>query len=98
MLGCNRGAAMEHFQATVQLLDLVEPDEATARRKVEEQLRAAGFSRWQVIGLGLQGMVTPPRLPYRPSQKGTDTRRTGARMLLAAAFAWILWLVWLLGN
>jgi hypothetical protein len=89
---------MGHFQATVRLLDLVEPDEATARRKVEEQLRVAGFSRWQVIGLGTQGMVAPPQPPYRPLQKSTDTRRTGARMLFAAAFAWIMWLVWLLQN
>ncbi|MFI5395524.1 MAG: hypothetical protein ACHQ9S_08325 [Candidatus Binatia bacterium] len=89
---------MEHFQVTVRLLELLEPDAATARLKVEERLRAAGFSRWQIISLGLQAMVTSPQPPYRPPQRRPNTREAGVGMLLAAAVAWLLWLVWLLGG
>jgi hypothetical protein len=88
---------MAHFEARVRLFDVVESNAPAARRAIEERLRAAGFSRWQIVRVGLQGAitqsVTPPRRIVR-----TDVSYAGGGLLVAAVVAWTLWFLWLLAS
>lgn len=89
---------MAHFEAMVRLFDIVEPDPLDARRAVEERLRAAGFTRWHVVSVGLQGASTnrAARLPRRVMR--TDVSYAGGGLLVAAVVAWTLWFLWLLAG
>jgi len=85
---------MPHYEATVRVLDIVEPDTSAARRIVEEQLRAAGFSRCQVVHVGIQGAARRPR---RVAERvGENT--AGGNLFVAAVVAWGLWFLWLLAG
>lgn len=86
---------MAHFEATVRVLDLEEPDALLARRHVEERLRAAGFRRWQIVGLGVEGSRPRPVRMRRRSPRLNATYFEQA-MLLTAAVVWVLWFVWML--
>lgn len=88
---------MAHFEATVRLFDIVEPDTVSARRAVDERLRAAGFTRWQIASIGLQGTTTrAPRVSRRPMR--ADVSYAGGGLLVAAVVAWTLWFLWLLAG
>jgi hypothetical protein len=88
---------MAHFEATVRLLDVIASDPPGARRAIEERLRAAGFSRWQIVRVGPLGATTrrvePPRRLARP-----DASYLGGGLLVAAGVAWTLWFLWILAS
>jgi len=90
---------MAQFEATVRLFDVVETDGPAARRSVEERLRGAGFTRWQIVAIGAQGSMSSPartRPPRRPARRETATYSGG--LLVAAVVAWALWFLWLLAG
>jgi hypothetical protein len=98
------GGGMAHFEVTVRLSDVNESDGPAARRAIEERLRAAGFSRWQIVGVGLQG-ATPKSMPQRRTnieprrrEGQPDMSRAGGGLLVAAVVAWTLWFLWLLAG
>jgi len=86
---------MAQFQATVRIYELTEHDGSAARRTVEERLRAAGFNRWRIVNIGVQGATTPtaprPPMPARVSY-------AGGGLLVAGITAWALWFLYLLGG
>ena len=89
---------MAHFEATVRVFDVIESDATTARRALEERLRTSGFTRWQIVSIGLQGAISRPvtvrgRRPIR-----AQASYAGGGMLVAAVVAWALWFLWLLAN
>lgn len=88
---------MAHFEATVRLLDVTESDPPAARRAIEERLRAAGFTRWQIIRVGPQGAVTRRVNPPRRSVRSEISYASGS-LLVAAVVAWTLWFLWLLAS
>jgi len=92
------GGGMAHFEAMVRLFDIVEPDPLDARRAVEERLRAAGFTRWHIVNVGLQGAnaTRATRSLRRPMR--TDMSYAGGGLLVAAVVAWTLWFLWLLAG
>lgn len=92
---------MARFDATVRLFDLEEPDASTARRTIEERLQASGFTRWQIVSVGFQGVWTPPlRSSRRPSSMhtGDADAKLGGRLMAALIVAWALWFVWVLAG
>lgn len=91
------GAPRARFEAVVRILDVMEPDAATATRTVEERLQRAGFNRWRLVSLHPQAIPMPLR--WRPQQRALrpEVSYTGGGMLLVGAIAaWVLWLLWLL--
>jgi hypothetical protein len=90
------GDTMEHFQATVRLLDLVEPDAGTVKRTVEERLRFAGFTRWQIVRVLKEG-AAPARV-NRPLRAWRPPSYVGGKLLMAGVVAWSLWLLWLIAG
>ena len=89
---------MTHFEATVRVFDIVEDDAAGARRMLETRLRTAGFTRWHIMGLGLQGAASPAA--PRPSRRSVraEPNFAGGGLLVAAVVAWALWFLWLLAG
>ena len=87
---------MVHFEATVRVFDLNDQDALLARRRVEEGLRAAGFSRWQIVGLGMQGVPRAARVRRRPVR--ADVNYIGGGLMVTAVAAWTLWFLWLLSS
>ena len=88
---------MAHFETTVRLFDVIESNAPAARRAVEERLRAAGFNRWQIVNVGLQGTTArAPEVPRR-SQVRHDIGYGGG-LLVAAVVAWTLWFLWVLAS
>lgn len=86
---------MPNFEVRVRLLDIDENDAWSARRSAEERLRAAGFKRWQIVGMRLQDAL-PRVLPRRPRRR----RRSGESglavgLLFLAVLAWTLWFWWM---
>ena len=97
---------MAHFEVTVRLSDVEEPDGPAARRAIEDRLRAAGFRRWQIVGVGLQGAI-PKSAPQRRTNieprrreilRPPEMGRAGGGLLVAAVVAWTLWFLWLLAG
>jgi hypothetical protein len=86
---------MARFEATVRVFDLVESDAPTARRTVEERLRAAGFDRWQVVNLELQP-ATPPMIRPRRRPTNIDASYAGGVLLAVTVLAWAIWFLWVL--
>jgi hypothetical protein len=88
---------MAHFEATVRLFDVIEANAPAARRALEERLRAAGFTRWQILGVAPQG--TFPRVvePWRHPGRRREVSYAGGA-LVAALLAWTLWFLWLLAG
>lgn len=82
---------MAKFEVRVRLLDIAGHDGWAARRLVEERLRSAGFSRWQITGIGVYepGELSPvPRVrPIPRPQFGSAANA----LLIAAAVAVGLW-------
>ncbi len=94
---------MAHFEVTVRLSDVNEADGPAARRAIEERLRAAGFSRWQIVGVGLQGAPKStaqrrPSIETRRRSNQPDISRAGGGLMVAAVVAWALWFLWLLAG
>ncbi|MGH3053741.1 MAG: hypothetical protein ACRDL7_02030 [Gaiellaceae bacterium] len=88
---------MAHFEALVRLMDVAESDPPAARRAIEERLRGAGFSRWQVVRVGPPGSLAPRvQAPRRPMR--TDVSYAGGGLLVAAVVAWTLWFLWILAS
>jgi hypothetical protein len=83
---------MAKFEVRVRLLDVAGHDGWAARRLVEERLRSAGFSRWQITGLGVQESAdfTPTKPRTRPLPR-PQFGATANVLLIAAAFAVGLW-------
>ena len=88
---------MAHFEATVRIFDVAESNAPAARRVVQERLRAAGFTRWQVVRIGPQGATTHRGETSRRIAR-TDLTYAGGGLLVAAVVAWALWFLWLLGS
>ena len=88
---------MAHFEATVRIFDVTESDAPAARRAIEERLRGAGFTRWQIARIGVQGAV-PNKVEVRRRVARTDMSYAGGGMLVAAVVAWTLWFLWLLAG
>ncbi len=96
---------MAQFEAEIRIQGLTEVDALTARRAMEEKLRAAGFERWKVVRIAPQ---RPNRKAYRrpltrPLPNGTVHAQarndTGQGIwIVIAALAWAIWFVWLLGG
>jgi hypothetical protein len=87
---------MAHFEATVRVFDLNDQDALLARHHIEEGLRAAGFSRWQIVGLAMQGAERAARPRQRPRR--ADVNYIGGGLMVTAVAAWTLWFLWLLGS
>lgn len=81
---------MAQFEATVRLFELVEADAVAARQTLEERLREAGFTRWQISSVKLESARTPA-VPV-PEVR----RRTDQRFVAVIVVAWLLWFLWLL--
>jgi hypothetical protein len=88
---------MAHFEATVRLFDVIESNAPAARRALEERLRAAGFTRWQILGVTTQGTVARVAEPRRRTARRRDVSYAGG-VLVAAAVVWTLWFLWLLAG
>jgi len=82
---------MAKFEVRVRLLDVTGHDGWAARRLVEERLRSAGFSRWQITSLGVQtANEAAPRQRVRPIPR-PQFGATANALLIAAALAVGLW-------
>ena len=82
---------MAKFEVRVRLLEVAGHDGWAARRLVEERLRSAGFSRWQITGLGVQEPVDfVPKRRFRPIPRA-QFGATANALLIAAAVAVGLW-------
>ena len=81
---------MPQFEATVRLFEVVEADAIAARQILEERLRNAGFTRYQISSVKLESARTPA-VPVTEAR-----RRTDQRFLAVIVVAWVLWFVWLL--
>jgi hypothetical protein len=82
---------MAKFEVRVRLLDIAGHDGWAARRLVEERLRSAGFSRWQITGLDVH---EPGELLPRPRVRPIARPQFGSAanaLLIAAAMAVGLW-------
>ncbi|HVO24430.1 MAG TPA: hypothetical protein VMW56_12475 [Candidatus Margulisiibacteriota bacterium] len=88
---------MAHFEATVRIFEINESNASAARRVIEERLRAAGFSRWQIARVVHQGSLTR-RVETARRVMRTDVSYIGGSMLIAAMVAWTLWFLWLLAS
>jgi len=82
---------MAQFQATVRLYDVVDEDLRLAHQTVEQGLRTAGFRRWQIAHIGLQGAV--PVVRSRPRQP-----QYAGGLLIVAGAAWVLWVLWMFAS
>ena len=87
---------MPKFEVRVRLLDVNENDAWNARQAVEERLRAAGFTRWQVVNLRLQDAVSPPRQAVRTRRGRAGESSLAGGLIIAAALAWSFWFWWAL--
>lgn len=82
---------MAKFEVRVRLLDIAGHDGWAARRLVEERLRSAGFSRWQITGLNVHDAAEmSPRPHMRPIPRPQFGAAANA-LLIAAAVAVGLW-------
>jgi hypothetical protein len=90
---------MPQYEVVVRVLDVSEPDPVSARRHVEERLRAGGVGRWLVTSITPQGS-SPPRVPAPPRHRtlGAQASYAGGSMLIAAVVAWALWFLWMLAE
>lgn len=96
---------MAQFEAEIRIQDLSEVDALTARRAMEDKLRAAGFQRWKVVRISPQ---RPSRKAFkrpltRPLPNGSahmQARNDSGQgiWIVIAALAWAIWFVWLLGG
>jgi hypothetical protein len=88
---------MAHFEATVRLFEIEEADAPAARHAIEERLRTSGFSRMQIVHVGLQRSWTPP---VRVSRRRGQVQNIDAGpawsggLMIAVMVAWALWFVW----
>jgi hypothetical protein len=82
---------MAKFEVRVRLLDVAGHDGWAARRLVEERLRSAGFTRWQITALGVQEPVdVVPKARVRQIPR-PEFGSTANALLIAAACAVGLW-------
>jgi hypothetical protein len=88
---------MAHFEATIRVFDVIEANGPAARRAVEQRLRSAGFTRWQIVGVGVQGAAARGAGHARRAVS-TDLTYAGGGLLVAAVVAWTLWFLWLLAG
>lgn len=85
---------MAKFEVRVRLLDIAGHDGWAARRLVEERLRSAGFSRWQITGLGVQDAADfVPKRRVRPIPR--PQFGTAANVLLITAAIAVGFWFWL---
>ena len=88
---------MQRYEALVRLVDLVDDDAAGARRRLDERLRAGGFTRWEVVAVAREGSASIDRR-LRRRLKPAEPPLIGGRLLTAAVILWSLWLLWLLAG
>lgn len=86
---------MERYEALVRLVDLVDDNAAGARRRVDERLRAGGFTRWEVVAVAPEGSASIERRLRRRVEPRPQPL-IGGRLLTAAIILWSLWLLWIL--
>lgn len=86
---------MERYEALVRLVDLVDDNAAGARRRVDERLRAGGFTRWEVVAVAREGSASIERRLRRRVEPRPQPL-IGGRLLTAAIILWSLWLLWIL--
>jgi hypothetical protein len=87
---------MPKFEVRVRLLDVSENDAWTARQAVEERLRAAGFTRWQIASLRLEDAAPPPRLAAARRRRRRGESSLAGGLIITAALAWSFWFWWAL--
>ena len=89
---------MAQFEATVRVFEISESDPAAARQLVEERLRSGGFSRFQIMNLGVHGAI--PMRVEAPRRQRTRAQASfaGGGVLVAAVVAWTLWFLWMLAG
>jgi hypothetical protein len=88
---------MGHFEATVRVFDVIEPDGSAARRTVEQRLRSAGFTRVQVVKVVLQPAITHAVRTARQPFPISSTY-AGGGLLVVVSVAWALWFLYLLAG
>lgn len=82
---------MAKFEVRVRLLEVAGHDGWAARRLVEERLRSAGFSRWQITALGVQEHVEAAPKPRVRRMPRAQMGGPANALLIAAAVAVGLW-------
>ena len=88
---------MAHFEATVRLFEVIEPNASAARDAIEERLRTAGFGRWQIVSVGLQEAITPAVRVSRRSLQASGSYAGGSFLVIASA-VWALWFLYVLAG
>lgn len=89
---------MERFEALVRLVDLVADDTAEARQRLDERLRAGGFTRWEVVAVAQEGSATIERRLRRRLKPRPEPAVLGGRFLTIGIVLWSLWLLWLIAG
>lgn len=91
---------MPQFEVVVKVQDVSEADTFSARRNVEDRLRAGGIARWQVVDIAVQGTAPmratiqpPPRSVARPVNRATYTSGSMAVALVVVCALWFLWMI-----
>jgi hypothetical protein len=89
---------MTHFEVTVRLFDVSEANASAARRTIDERLRIAGFSRWQIVDLGPQAAITAPARTARGTGPPADSPTHSDFAILIGVLLFVLLLLLVLGG
>jgi hypothetical protein len=88
---------MQKFRATVRLTEVEGADPAQVQRALDERLKEAGFAKWRVLSIEVDG----PGLHGGSREIRVHRHRTqsdGWGLFVVAAGAWLVWLCWLLAS
>lgn len=88
---------MTQYEALIRVVETSESDAAGVRRDLDERLRTAGFDKWRIVGVWSPGTVER-RLPSRRRRMRPQATYYAGGLLLVAAVAWSLWLLWILAG
>ncbi|MCX8073892.1 MAG: hypothetical protein N3C12_15865 [Candidatus Binatia bacterium] len=88
---------MPQYEVEVRISEINESDALAARLRVEEGLRAAGFTNWRVVAVAPKSRSTSlaSALETRPYPR-RNANYIGSVLLVAAVVAWVLWFLWVL--
>jgi hypothetical protein len=90
---------MPKFRAIVRLSGIEAADAASVPRTVEEQLKAAGLSRWRVLRVHDEDAPRRRRLQRLRYRRRWRSRREGTNgLLIVAASAWAIWFFWMFSE
>jgi hypothetical protein len=88
---------MQKFRATVRLTEIEGADPAQVQRTLDERLKEAGFAKWRVLSIEMDGAGTRGRSREIRAPRHR-TRSEGWGLFVVAASAWVVWLFWLLAS